>query len=128
MNHYIISTLDSDLFGIRLVGTDSENNLNPIVATARGRENADVAAIQIQLQEIKTLRVDSQPYGQFVLGELHLKYYRGYPVLCGKVVSGTSTSRLFHYSATHDITDEYREIYGIRLWELASGNIVRVAM
>lgn len=76
----------------------------------------------------KTIKIDFQPYGTFVLGDLIEGDYNGYPTITGTVVSGTETSRLFQYKSTSDITGQQRTIYGIKQQELDSGLIVRVAM
>lgn len=76
----------------------------------------------------ETIKVDFQPYGTVVLGDLEEGSYNGHPLIRGTVLNGTETSRLFQFTATRDITGRRDTVYGVTQRELDSGLIVRVAM
>jgi hypothetical protein len=74
-----------------------------------------------------TILLDPQPYGEVTLGDLKWGEYRGAPTLSGKVIAGTTTSRLFQHASTRSAVGEHRTIYGVKAHEIAAGRCVRIA-
>lgn len=80
-----------------------------------------------------TIDVDFQPYGKETLGNLEWAQAKGsdgklYPALVGTVLNGSSTSRLFQYTATKSTAGERRTVYAIKEYEMKRGLIIRVSM